>query len=173
MIGAIGRHPSKPTAIRAGIRIGGGGQPVKPVIAIGRPMAVRIDQARQRTVRRVATLLQRSRLNRQVRPADQSAQRVIAIGGRPVQWIRHTGQTLDRIIGSALRGRWRRVAVATLPPSGPVSPASDAEPTIAGEMAETLRQIQAYGPHGKAVRALSAMLPPCVKRPTLWDTHTA
>ncbi|MBV9782353.1 MAG: mycofactocin-coupled SDR family oxidoreductase [Acidisphaera sp.] len=66
------------------------------------------------------------------------------------------------VVTGAARGIGRAIAVelaangadvVALDIAGPVSPASDAKPASANELAETVRQIQAYGRRAEAIRA--------------------
>ncbi len=88
-------------------------------------------------------------------PADKSAGPV-----RPGRGSSLTGKVA--VVTGAARGIGRAIAVelaangadvVALDIAGPVSPASDAVPATPDELAETVRQIQAYGRRGEAIRA--------------------
>ncbi|MBV9118214.1 MAG: mycofactocin-coupled SDR family oxidoreductase [Acetobacteraceae bacterium] len=88
-------------------------------------------------------------------PADKSAGPV-----RPGRGSALTGKVA--VVTGAARGIGRAIAVelaangadvVALDIAGPVSPASDAAPATPAELDETVRQIQAYGRKGEAIRA--------------------
>jgi NAD(P)-dependent dehydrogenase (short-subunit alcohol dehydrogenase family) len=88
-------------------------------------------------------------------PADRSAGPV-----KPGRGSMLTGKVA--VVTGAARGIGRAIAVefaangadvAAIDIAGPVSPASNAKPATPEELAETLRQIQAYGRKGESIRA--------------------
>ena len=135
---------SKPDAVRRGLLLSGG-------VAAGMAIAgTALAQTETDTSPKV--------LNGQPvpePPADKSAGPV-----RPGRGSVLTGKVA--VVTGAARGIGRAIAVelaangadvVAIDIAGPVSPASNAKPATPEELAETVRQIQAFGRKGKSIRA--------------------